>query len=513
MAGAFQDLEAKEHKFSAALLGATLLLALALKALTKTEADPDLWGYLAFGRLFWETGNFPYHDIFSYVPTLPRWVYHEWLTGVLFYPLYQTLGAAGLQLFKYGMGLATLGLLYLTAQRRGVEVFATLLVLIVILVPLSFGFSPVRDQVFTYLFFALTLYLLETARQTGRWRRLFLLVPLQVFWCNVHGGFLSGLGMIFIYALGEGLSRRSFLPYVAILFLSGLATLINPYGLEYWQYLFHAISMPRPEITEWQSLYEAFQTQNVVSLLGLIYILLAAFIFIVLGWWARWRDLTPILAFGLTLYLAIRHLRHEPFFLLVIAAYTPLLMTAFFQKIQANFHIAPRFGRLGLKIAACLILIFVATLGYKIVKTDPLSLTLPAQPSSGNPNLKTYYPVRAVEYIRNNKLSGNLLAFFQWGEYLIWSLYPQCKVAIDGRYETVYSDEVCKEFFDFIYARGNWKRFLEHYPPDMILVNCSSGAYSRLTAEPDWQLVFHDTGSALFVKRGKFPPVTLKGKS
>jgi hypothetical protein len=73
------------------------LLFFVLERLTNTTPDPDLFGYLAFGKLFWETGRFPYQDVFSYVPTLKLWVYHEWLTGVLFYPLYQSLGVPGLQ--------------------------------------------------------------------------------------------------------------------------------------------------------------------------------------------------------------------------------------------------------------------------------------------------------------------------------------------------------------------------------------------------------------------------------
>jgi len=28
-------------------------------------ADPDLWGYLAFGRPFWQSKSFPYRDVFS----------------------------------------------------------------------------------------------------------------------------------------------------------------------------------------------------------------------------------------------------------------------------------------------------------------------------------------------------------------------------------------------------------------------------------------------------------------
>jgi hypothetical protein len=57
------------------ILITALLISWVLSRMATTVADGDLWGYLSFGRLFWETRRFPYHDIFSYVPTLHPWVY------------------------------------------------------------------------------------------------------------------------------------------------------------------------------------------------------------------------------------------------------------------------------------------------------------------------------------------------------------------------------------------------------------------------------------------------------
>ena len=60
------------------------------------------------------------------------------------------------------------------------------------------------------------------------------MIPIQILWCNLHGGFLVGLGLIGFYIIGEALSRKPFIPYVMVLALSSVATLINPYGIEYW---------------------------------------------------------------------------------------------------------------------------------------------------------------------------------------------------------------------------------------------------------------------------------------
>ncbi|MGD0827158.1 MAG: hypothetical protein ABSA09_03620 [Desulfobaccales bacterium] len=462
-----------------------------------TKADPDLWGYLAFGRLFWTSGHFPYQDIFSYTPTLSPWVYHEWLTGVLFYPLYQALGSAGLQLLKFGLGLVTLGLVYMTARRLRANVLATIVGLFIVQGFLTMGYSPVRAQVFTYAFFALTLYLLETARQTGRWRVLLLLPPLQILWCNLHGGFVAGLGLVGLYALGEALSRRPFWPYAGILLISGLATLINPYGLEYWRYLIHAVIMPRPQITEWNSVFQDYRTG--IGQGELLYLISVVTILGSLAWWVRWRDLTAILALGLTLYLGIRHSRHLVFFLLLTGAYLPAMLTRFLERITSDPKLISVGKRLGWKMPAVVGLVLITSLGIKIACCNPLALKIPPLPEKTRGS-DIYYPVGAIEYIKSHQLKGNLLTEFNWGEYLIWILSPQCKVALDGRYETVYPEELANQYFDFINGRKNWREFLEKYPPEMVLIRSQGKAYGLIHAEQQWRQVYLDQGCALFVR-------------
>ena len=42
------------------------------------------------------------------------------------------------------------------------------------------------------------------------------------------------------------------------------------------------------------------------------------------------------------------------------------------------------------------------------------------------------FPVKAVEFVRQNKYGGPLFNSFDWGGYLIWSL-PEIPVSVDGR--------------------------------------------------------------------------------
>jgi len=476
-----------------------LFLAFALERLTNSIADPDIWGYMAFGRYFWESGSFPYQDVFSYTPTLKPWVYHEWLTGVLLYKIYHIFGPPGLQILKYVTALLTVWIMYLTVRKRGGDYLGVFVVLFVIQGFLVLGYSPVRAQIFTWAFFALTLYLLENARIKEKYGGLWLLLPIQVVWCNLHGGFLSGLGLIGIYALGESIKRRSVQPYLFILLFAGLATLINPYGWVYWKYLITAITMPRPEINEWVSVIGAFQRGVFKSeLIYIASVILFSFLFLL---WTPKKEFTPILALGFTLFLGLRHIRHIVFFLILIGAYLPSSLSILFERFRNDPKISPLIDHLGLKILTILLLILLPYFSIIIAKQDPLSLRVPEKIE---PNSKSniYYPVGAINFIKEKGIKGDILGEFDWGEYLIWSLYPQCLVSLDGRYETVYPAGLCKEYFNFIYGRDTWRTFLEKYPPQMILIRSNSKIYFLLSSEPDWRLIYIDSGSALFIKNG-----------
>jgi hypothetical protein len=479
-----------------------LLLMYALNCLSSTGADPDLWGYLAFGRLFWENGQFPYQDVYSYVPTLNPWVYHEWLTGVIFYSIYEKAGALGLQLLKYTFGLFTAFIVYLTARQRGANpLVAAVLLFIIIMGFQGVGYSPVRAQIFTYLFFALTLYLLERVRKTRQWLVLAVIPLFMIPWCNLHGGFLSGFGLIAMYALGEAVARRPFLPYVVIFALSAIATLVNPYGIKYWSYMFYAITMPRPEISEWAPLFRSPWTG--LRLVELTYYASVIAFTLLLMVWGKWQDITASLALGVTLYQGLAHSRHIVFFMILVGAYMPVMVAAFVQKV-VKWPDSPRLRyRLEWGFTILFVLPLTVLQFYKFANNHPFTLRTPScQVKAEDP---VCYPVAAIDYIRAHNLSGKLLISFNWGEYALWRLYPLCKVALDGRYETVYPESLSKEYFDFLYGRANWRRFLDHYPPDMILVDTPSRIHSLLQKEPNWRQVFADSGSALFLRRNYLP--------
>ena len=105
-----------------------------------------------------------------------------------------------------------------------------------------------------------------------------------------------------------------------------------------------------------------------------------------------------------------------------------------------------------------------------------------------------------MNWIVQNGLHGNILPFFEWGEFIIWHLSPSCRVAMDGRYETVYEDHVHREYFEFLFARPAWRLFLQKYPHEMILLHTGIEIVERMKREKDWKIAYNDKISVVFIK-------------
>ena len=456
----------------------------------KSLADYDLWGYLSFGRVFWEEGFFPYQDFFSYTPTKPLWVYHEWLTGTVFFGLVNYWGPASLQILRYILAILTIYLIYSTALKKRGSFFYAIIALIPSLLLISFGYVAVRAQIFTFFFFALTLYILESSKKTGDGAILKWLPLTQIVWCNFHGGFVAGLGLIFLYALGEGLARNKFaFSYFKWGMIATLATLINPYGIDYWIYTIHALSMPRPEITEWYSAATALKSN--VHVFPVILFMIMSLLTLLVSLVRRKKDITELLIIAAVIFLGFAHIRHNVLFGIVFGAYMPVYLSECAHEWNTRNHSFKLIGFLSivlsvLMISAC----FYFYPKTKITFIPDFRLVVSSD----------YYPIKAIEWMKTNSIKGNILPHFEWGEYLIWSYYPGCRVAMDGRYETVYKDNVHKEYFDFLYGRDGWDIFLKKYPHDIVLLKAGTKTHALMINEKDWRLVYHDRISVVFMK-------------
>ncbi|MEM7495998.1 MAG: hypothetical protein AAF471_07750, partial [Myxococcota bacterium] len=251
--------------------------AVLLAAVVGVEhADFDLWGRLSVGAVLFEAGHVPRVEDFSFTAQGRPWIDHEWLAGVVFYLVLWSGGAGALSLLKSAAAIASIALAAAAsrAHREGADALhppwtAALLATLLTPVMLIGWITTVRAQVFSFVGFAYTLWVLESVR-TGRFARgaggrselghLAGLVVFAIFWGNAHGGFVMGAMAVGLYALAaafEGARARAGRQALAAVAMVAGVVRINPFGPVYGQFLLHAWTLDRSAITEWAPLWEA----------------------------------------------------------------------------------------------------------------------------------------------------------------------------------------------------------------------------------------------------------------
>jgi len=110
-------------------------------------------------------------------------------------------------------------------------------------------------------------------------------------------------------------------------------------------------------------------------------------------------------------------------------------------------------------------------------------------------------PVRAVDFMNNHRLKGNVLADYSWGQYLIWHAAPDSKVFIDSRYDLGYPPAVVSDYMELTHGgEAAGVHTLAAYPHDFVLVKSGSQAARLMNSAPDWRLIYSDEIAALYAR-------------
>ena len=471
-----------------AILYLSIITIVYLLTFLTTAPDKDLWARLAVGSIFFQTGSVLKTDIFSYIPTKDLWIDHEWGSGVVFYFFAKLFGEGGMFALKaFVLLMIIVIILKIIKYQSGKE--PGIMYVLFLALSIDWAFPLLRCQMFTYLFFTLWIYTLERMKRDDH--TLIWIFPVtMLLWVNMHGGFLAGMGVLLIYAVGETLNRDHYLKYWGVLAFMIPVTLMNPYGLDLWRYVIEASFMPRPFIQEWQPVNfigpNAFIGGFKVHILSgfAVFALLTFMVGIKLMMKKTKTDWTRILLITILFYLSVVHQRHSVFFVLAVSGlfyHHYINLFGFMRK-----YIEGAFTRPALKILE----IVKYSYGYLLLAVLFIYL-LPRLNHHVivNPYM---YPVGSLEFIKQNNISGNLAVSFNWGSYAFWKLYPQCKVLIDGRYEEVYSDPSFTKAVQFSVRTGDWQAILREYPADILILSNDYYSPSDFSYLTNWQPVYHD---------------------
>ncbi len=111
------------------------------------------------------------------------------------------------------------------------------------------------------------------------------------------------------------------------------------------------------------------------------------------------------------------------------------------------------------------------------------------------------FPVAAIPLIESAGAS-RIFTYDQWGDYLIYRLYPSQQVFIDGRSD-FYGSRLVTEYQHIINARYDWQLELNRFAVDMVIVRPDAPLATILKLSPTWKMLL-DNGS-LIIFRAETP--------
>ncbi len=480
------------------LLGGVMIVVLAL--FVGAEQDPDFWWHIRIGEWMLQNGRLPSTDIFTFTASGHIWTDHEYLTEVLMWLVYSTLGLAVLVgLF----GLVTwAGFWFIYRQaRRQPFVFIGLGLAIG-----AIAGSPIwgpRAQMITFALSCLELYWLRSYL-SGRSVAIMWFPLVMVAWANLHGGWVIGFAWLGVALASElwgwawdqdnPAHRMRVRRLLMVAGASAVAVAATPHFLSLYPYPFETQGSAAQQalIQEWRSpdfhVLELRPFELMIFLVPIGFALKRPSVF----------DLLLALA---GLGLALQNVRNIALF---VAAVTPVLINTYggwwteYAKSHDWRFTLPSRPAFAVITAVALLLIMGAT-SLRVVNS--------VSPARQQALDAAAYPIGASDWLAAHPEVGTrMFNQYGFGGYLAYRFYPQPnrRVFIFGE-AALMGDNLLNEYADVYYVRPNWKQVLEKYGVDYVVETTGDPLPNLLATQPDWTLVYQDSTAVIYVKTTSRP--------
>jgi hypothetical protein len=494
---------------------AAVLIIMALPV-TRTIQDPDFWWHLRAGQLIIQHGGLLGNDPFTYTVANHHWTMHEWLNEVLFAIEY---AVGGLGLIVITLSAITWFGLVCVMQKarlrrpgRGVLGFGMLVAVIA-----GFPIWGPRVQMITFAFAALTLFLVERHLMRGG-KAIWVLVPLFLFWSNLHGEFVIGLGFMAVILIAELIGGVLHMPDQAprarlrpILFVLIACTLVSMVNLNGPGILLYAIGTQASDAQ--QSLIEEWFSPSFHDWEVLVYgaMLLVLVMLVVANRHMRARDAALVLV---TAVLSLQSARHIALF---VAAATPAFIDQLaiaMPRIKAGVRRLRRVpANARVRVRAQPPLLFRATASVLVLAglgAVGLAWLIPKmQVPAYSLVYAREFPVCAAQWLKG--APEPLKIFNQYGEggYLADELSSRGdKVFIFGD-AALMGDAMLLTYAKVETAEPQWDSIIRNAGTDIVLYDIDTPLADVMAHTAGWTKVYQDALSVAYVPTDKLASLHL----
>ena len=483
-----------------------LFLFFLISFLQRNVYNNDFWWHLATGKYITENRALPQNDPFSYTSSETQSTRRTtvlkgyWLAQVFFYKVYSLWEEQGIIFLRALLMLMFLFFIFLTIKKQGASDLLALLLVAGVFI-FSRGSLGERPQLFTFFFFSVVMYLLEDFRATKS-KKIFLVPVCVLFLSNMHPGYIVCILLISLYVAGAvltsvfgkdpGNSDAKTLSLVLVLTMS--ASLLNPNGPAIFKLFFFPVRRIEG-IVEFMSPLTLYMNKMLpLDYSYIIFLLLSLFSL------RYFKKIGVVHLFVLAVFtiMSFVAIRYVIYYMCVSAP----ILAKIILNIKEERGLKGRLKFLSGKEIILYLIAFIA--GLSLVFN-----TLPAMARyEFKADTSFSVPKEASDFLSNIKIRGNMFNEYGFGGYLIWRLYPDKKVFIDGR---ALEPDVYDEYNLLAYAITAGSRSYEDIigknnityvimPP----LNPRGDIYplvESLLDRDDWGLIYSDRLSLIFLKK------------
>jgi hypothetical protein len=475
--------------------------------------DGDTGWHIRTGEWILANGAVPKSDPFSFSKPGEPWFAWEWLSDVMLAWLNSVDGLRAVTLFSIALICVTFTLLYFLVRQKSNVVLAISVTMVAAAASSIHWLA--RPHLFTLLFLVVFYQGLERIREGRRtvagipWFAVF--PAITVVWTQLHGGFFVGILMICAYGGGEFLhfllsgeagERRSAWQRARGYFLGAAVcaavSLINPYTYHLHVHMAQYLRNP------WNSQHiHEFLSPSFNQPRAIFFEMILA-----LGLVAAWssftkRRYTELILIGVWAHAGLLAARNIPIFVIVAAPIiAAALQQALDQAAEANVAgwvrtVAMRFNRLASQTAekeAVSRWHLVSVAGFAMMAAVFFAPNPPEKfRAEFDPDR---YPEAALAVMRPDS-GARIFTNDEWGDYLIWSLYPNGRVFVDGRSD-FYGNDFEDRYLDILRVKYGWEKTLAAFGVDTILMPLDAPLTGALKESSHWRVVYDDGKALVF---------------
>lgn len=454
--------------------------------------DGDLPRHLLTGKYILQTHQIPRTEPFIYPYQGRPYISHEWLSDLIFYLIYISLGLTGIVVLSAILIASTFTLIYSTLTKK-LDLRLSVFFLVTwgaIATSLNWVTRPHLISMFL-----LAIWLIQADKlRCGKHVKLWQFPLLMMIWSNLHGEFIVGILVLFAFAIGwiiDYVLEPSTANQVTgkklwiALILSITASLLNPGGVGPWVSILGFVNNQYLMSRMLEANTPNFQSPEIRVLL----LLLTFSIFILAFKKEKFSAGQSLLLAGLSAMslIAFRNIHLygivAPFVL--SETLTDFKSIPIFNRIETNLSqveskIIGRVWSIAIPVILS-ILVFSSQLADKFYQF-----------------VSPTFPIQAVAWLEKHPQQGNMFNDLNWGGYIALHTWPDQLTFVDSMADV--TGEVTRQYETAMTLEVGWENIFKQYNIVWAILPVNSPLANELTNNHSWQILYQDQAAVILHK-------------